>query len=95
MSYFKKLDEIYLAKGYLVPKDLGLPLWLGKLLLWAGHRFGNFLRMSTVVDGTKVICFHDRGTLTGHRAHPNAHVETRYTLDLNFFRSKVFGEDNA
>lgn len=92
MKYFERLDKIYFSKGYLMAEDFK-PAWFGKLILWLGWKFGHFLRMSTVVDGTKVICFHDRSTLMGHGHYPNAHVETRYTLDKKFFRSKIWGED--
>jgi hypothetical protein len=91
-KYFERLDSIYLAKGYLVKEDLKINSYAAGLLLWLTWKFGYMLRMSTVVDGNKVICFHDSSTLVGHAHYPNAHVETRYTQDKKFFRQKVFGE---
>lgn len=85
-----KIDRKYERQGYLRAEDLGINLKLAKFILICADRSGDFHKMSTVVDGTKVICYHDSATLKGHAHYPNAHVETRYTMDKEFFRRKVF-----
>ena len=92
----KRIEETYQRKGFIVAEDLGLWLWLSKLVLWCGVKNGDLIRCSTVVDyDGRTVCFHDKSILLGHADYPHAHVEIRYTLDLNFFRSKIWSTDET
>jgi hypothetical protein len=92
-GYFDRLDRLHNKKGYVVAKDLKMPWLLASVLLWFGWKTGNLYRMSTVVNDGKVICYHDRSTLRGHSHYPNARVETRFTVDKNLFRDRVFQKE--
>lgn len=89
-AWEQHIDALYEEQGYLRAEDLGINLRLAKLIMWFAWKSNDFLKMSTVVDGTKVVCYHKEATLLGHAHHPNAHVETRYTMNEEFFREKIW-----
>lgn len=93
LAWENRVNSLYAKQGYVLDTDLGLPAWFTRLIFWFSQKTDSkgFKKMSTVVnyDG-KVICFHDSSNLLGHANYPNAHVENRYTLDEEFFRSKIW-----
>jgi len=84
------VDAKYLSQGYLVAEDLKLPMILARFILGIAWKLNNMKRMSTVVDGDRAICYHNSSILKGHSQYPNARVETRYTINEEFFRGKIW-----
>jgi hypothetical protein len=91
MKSLGRIRKIHDEKGFLKAEDLGMSI-VGNFVLWSLWKLGKIHRFSTVIDGTRVVCFHDKSTLLGHGNYPNAHVETRYSTSKEKYRQKIWGE---